>query len=103
MVTNKTAFDEKRQRIVFEGLHGVPAQRDQEPEGFDEFRKGMAICVVPSKNYDRVRDLVELMKGSVMFKLSTASGWLVVYELKPQDARKFKRFAARDCTKIVCP
>ena len=102
MIEGKTTFDDRRQRIVFEGLFGVPAG-DAEAQGPDQYRKGIAICIVPSKNYDRVRDVAGLLKGKVFFKLSTPVGWLVIYELKPMDARKFKVIAGRDCQKIVCP
>jgi hypothetical protein len=103
LIEGVTAFDDKRQRIVFEGLHGIRPPRAKEPEGYDEYRKGMAICVIPAKNFDRVRDVADLLKGSIMFKLSTTAGWLVIYELTPQAARNFKRIAARDCTKLFCP
>ena len=103
MIENKTEFNDKRQRMIFEGLHGVPASRMDEVDGPDQFRRGLAVVVVNSKNYDRVKDLVDLLDGEFMFRVGTPAGWVVMYGMKSNDARKFKRIAARDCIKIVCP
>lgn len=102
IIEGKVEFSDKRQRMVFGGLHGIPVA-DGDVEGPDEFKLGMAIVQVPAKNYDRVRDMALLLHGRVLFKTSTAVGWVVIYAIKGNDAKMFKRLAERDCSKIVCP
>ena len=102
MIDNKNEFNEKRQRIVFEGLNGVPAG-SADKEGPDQYRMGIVLALMQSKNYDRVRDVAEILKGSVLWKMGTPVGWFVVYKLKGEDARQFKRIVERDCSKVACP
>jgi hypothetical protein len=102
MISGGTEFNEKRQRMVFSGLHGVPLVGG-DVEGPDTFKLGIAIVQVPSKNYDRVRDVAALLHGRVLFKTNTPVGWLVVYQIKGEDAKMFKRLSERDCSKITCP
>jgi plasmid maintenance system antidote protein VapI len=102
IVDGSVEFDGRRQRLVYAGLHGgLPAMNDV--EGPDQFSLGMAVVLVAAKNFDRVRDVADLCDGRVLFKLSTPIGWFVVYKMKEADARKFKRVAERDCSKLVCP
>jgi hypothetical protein len=102
MVQGDTEFNEKRQRMIFEGLHGVPATVSEDG-GPDRYSLQMAIVQVASKNYDRVYDVAELLNGRMIFRTSTPVGWLVIFRIKGDDARKFKKLVARDCSRVVCP
>jgi len=93
-------FDEKQQRRVYEALHGNAAVFGREP---DRYSLDMAIVQLQAKNYDRVNDIAGLLNGRIIFRMNTSSGWLIIYRLKSEDARKFKRIALRDSQKIVCP
>ena len=98
-------FDEKRQRMIFAGLHGtVPTGLNGAGDEPDHYALGLAVVQLQAKHFDRINDVADLLNGRLVFKMNTTAGWLLIYRLKGEDElKKFKRIAMRDAAKIVCP
>lgn len=99
-----SAFDLKRQRRVHAAMHGeIPTSGEDSSEQFDEYRLDLALVMCRAQSYDRIRDIADILNGQLKFKRNTPAGWVLIYRIKGDDARKFKRLAGRDALDITCP
>lgn len=100
----KNKFKEKPQKEIHNALHGIaPAFRASMGEDFDKYTLGLAIVMAGAANFDRIKDIADILNGRLVFKKSTKAGWLIIYKMATDDLAKFKRLALRDAHEIVCP
>lgn len=103
-IDNKREMNLKLQNKIHAAMHGqVPSSGEGVGEQFDEYRLDMAIVLTKAQNYDRIADMAEILNGKLLFKKSTTAGWIFIYSIKGDDARRFKKLAMRDAQEIVCP